>query len=129
MSMSDFASLAKTGLRQILDQNGVNISYRNYTKVGVDEYGQPTYSTTDYSLKAVKESLSLSDVRFVEAGYLPDHYLYFYLHADDVSFAFDLAKDEVTYAGTTYIVRNVFTFKLGDVNIYYKVLTRRKVVT
>jgi hypothetical protein len=127
--MSDFASLAKAGLRQILDQSGVNISYRNYVQVGVDEYGQPTYNATDYSLKAVKESMGLSDVRFVEAGYLPDHYLYFYLHADDVTFSFDLAKDEVTYAGTTYIVRNVFIFKLGDVNIYYKVLARRKVVT
>jgi hypothetical protein len=127
--IGNFADMAKADFRRVIDDTGVEILFRNYTVSGKDNYGQLIYTATEYSLKAITESMKLSDVRFVEAGYLPDHYLYFNIHADDVTFTFNLAKDEVEYQGTTYILRNVFPYKVGDTVVYWKVLTRRKVVT
>jgi len=126
--LSSLPDLAKNAVRKILDEHGISVIYYHYTSSGKDSYGQPTYTVTNYTLKAVKESLGLNDVRFVEAGYLPDHYLYLYFHADDITFEINKIKDEIDYVGERYIIRNIFPFMSGDVKIYFKVLCRRKVV-
>jgi hypothetical protein len=120
--------MAKEAVNKIINEIGVNISYDNYTETGKDSYGQPQYTNTTYTLKAVIEALSLRDVKYVEAGFLPEHYLYLYFYPDDISFTINKTKDEISYNNTIYIIRNIFEFKVKDTVIYVKVLARRKEV-
>jgi SPP1 family predicted phage head-tail adaptor len=117
--------MMKQDFKYGVEKYGVNITVRNFVESGKDQYGQPTHTTTDYNLKALKETLGMRDARFVEAGFLPEHYLVFFIPYDDVSFTFNVAKDEITYAGEKYIIRVQFVHKVGDVNIFYKLLCRR----
>lgn len=126
MSMVD--NIAKDAVKHVIDELGVNIVYTNYTSAGKDAYGQPVYTQKIYSLKGTVESLSLRDAKFVEAGYLPEHYLYFYFYPDDVTFTINKAKDEISYNGDIYIIRNIFYYKINDTVVYVKLLCRRKEV-
>jgi len=119
---------AKDAVKRMIDELGVNVLYLNYTSAGKDAYGQPVYVQKPYSLKGIVESLSLRDAKYVEAGYLPEHYLYFYFDSDDVTFAINKAKDEISYGGESYIIRNAFHYKINDTVVYVKLLCRRKEV-
>lgn len=127
--MSRFIENVKADFKSLVEQFGVEITVKHYSKTGADAYGQPQYSTTTYSMKGIIEPLGMKDVRYVEAGFLPEHYVYFYFPYDEVGFVWEQMKDEITYAGKVYIIRQIFLRMIHGEAIYYKLLCRRKEVT
>jgi hypothetical protein len=117
----------KNKLKEAINRNGVNLTYTYNTKTGEDSYKQPIYSSTNVDLKGITQALSLDDVRFVEAGYLPNHYLHLYLYPDDVTFNITEMVDEVSIGGIKYIVRLKFAYRIKGEVVYWKLLLRRKI--
>jgi len=124
--MSPNVETYRRAIRKIIDRMGVSVTYHNRVKSGETSYGEPTYNVVDYTLKVAYRHLRMEDTRYVEAGFLPQHYLYLFLNYDDVTWTMNEMIDTVDYGGETYIVRLVIPIKVGTDIAYYKLLIRRK---
>jgi hypothetical protein len=126
--MSSWEENIKKELKDAIDKYGVDITITNYAVSGKDNYGQPIYTTTNYVVKGIYENISMRDARYVEAGWLPEHYRNIFVPCDYITFTINPMKDEIDIDGVKYIIRNIVKYKVRSVDVYYKILVRRKEV-